>query len=256
MKSFLQTISIISVAGFYIILAGISCSKDKSENLSYHDLSFNPGVYLGKVPAGLKESDDPYAGLLYDDINSILDWSEFNNQLKLPDNATKMSSSAQREEYQWSLFTGQYIMLFQLSYLLSGEYYQWDEKLLYGAGLSNNYLKATENKKANEGTLDYNTLWYCGLDPLIEPCVPAYRFYEWNINDDQGLDYSVNTTDFSSIPPVNTEVRMHLEPDGSGYLETYVNTEKYYSATWDILGNGIYTMHNIQPPAIHEWNVE
>ena len=239
-----------------ILSVSLSCSKDKTEKLVYHDPGFNPVSVPDKIPAGLKESNDPFARIVYDDILTMLDWGEISNQLILPGTALKLSTGAESENYQWSLNTGNLLLLINLTFSRDGEYYQWQEKIQYGLGTANEYLSARENKSGNNGSLDYNMNWFCGLEQLTNPCEPNYRHYEWTIHDNLQLEYSSKMDVQTEGPVVTIENRLILNPDGSGTMDAFTGLEPYYSAVWDKQGNGSYTRHDGDTHVTSDWIVD
>jgi hypothetical protein len=231
-----------------------SCHKDKPEDLVYRDLSFDPVSLLDQIPYGLKVSEDPYAKLVYGDIAYMLDWGEFSNQLILPDSAIKMSSGASAGTYTWNLNTGSLLLLINLTFSREGNEYQWQEKIQYGpVGTPNEYLTAQEYESGDSGSLQYNTRWFCGLNQLTDPCDPLYRQYKWKMIDDNSIFYQVKMKDQTVVPAMYLEYRLILNSDGSGTINAYSGTEQYYTAAWDSLGNGIYSLHEGEEPVTHQW---
>jgi hypothetical protein len=239
-----------------ILSVFLSCSKDKTEKLVYRDLGFDPVSVLDKIPAGLKESNDPYARMVYDDILTMLDWGEFSNQLTLPGTALKLSTGAESEKYQWSLNTGTLLLLIGLTFSRDGEYYQWQENIQYGLGTANEYFSARENKSGNSGSLDYNMHWFCGLEQLTSPCEPNYHHFEWTVHDNQQLEYSSKMNVQTEMPVVTIETRLVMNPDGSGLVDAYTGSEPYYSAVWDKQGNGSYTQYDGDTHVTSGWIVD
>jgi hypothetical protein len=237
-------------AGILLMLS--SCKKDNDENITYYDINFNPSALSAKIPAGLMQSADPYAKIVSEDITSMLDWSEFLNQLKLPADAEKISADDSRQTYQWIHNTGSLILAISLVFSKEGNEYQWKEKIQYGTGMANDFLTAKESKDKKSGSLDFNVFWFCGLDQLTEPCDALLKHYEWEFKDDGGIFYASTGVDPSSIPAQYIEYRLNLNADGTGSSMANAGLV-YYNASWDNKGNGIYTLHDGDNVEMHEW---
>ena len=237
----------------FTILLFLSCSKEKTEKLVYRDLSFDPVSVLDRIPDGLKESGNPYAKLVYNDITTLLDWGEFTNQLTLPGNALKQFTGATSETYRWNLNTGNLLLLITLTFSTDDDDYRWQDKIQYGLGFANEYLTARENKAGTGGSLDYNTGWICGIDQLTDPCDPTYRHYEWVLHNDGSLAYIARMEEQTMLSVVKIEYRLVLSADGSGNVTAYTGTEQYYHVGWNNQGNGVYTLHEGEVPITYEW---
>lgn len=235
-----------------ILLMLVSCKKDKDESITYYDLSFNPSVLVAKIPEGIKQSVNPYAKMVYEDITGMLDWSEFSDQLILPAEAAKISEDAGRVTYQWNHNTGSLLLAISLVFSKEGDEYQWKEKIQYGAGTDNDYLTARESKDKKSGSLDYNVYWFCGLGQLTEPCNALLKHYEWLFKDDGGIFYASAGFDPGSTPAQSVEYRLSLNPDGTGNSMAIAGAVSY-SASWDNQGNGVYTLHDGDYTETHEW---
>ncbi|MBN2763196.1 MAG: hypothetical protein JXR41_08915 [Bacteroidales bacterium] len=244
------------IAFALVLLSVLSCSREKNEKPVYRDPSFDPVLFSDQLPGGLKNAADPYAKLVYGDILSMLDWSEFSGQLALPDSAEKQVSITSAESYLWNLNTGSLLLQIFLSFSKEGDDYVWQEEIRYGIlGTYNEYITVRENESAKSGSLQYNMQWFCGLDQLTNPCAPSYRYYEWKITINGNLAYIVKFENQTVEPAMNIEYRLMLAPDGSGSVDAYSGTGRYYHAAWDTLGNGVYTLHNDEIPETHEWTI-
>ncbi len=241
-------------AVFYtvLVLLFFSCKKEKEVSLTYFDMSFNPSALSERIPAGLKNSADPFARLVYDDIASMLDWNEFSNQLTLPADAEKINAESGRLMYRWHHNTGSLLLTIRLIFSREGSDYFWEEKIQYGTGTANEYLTVKESHDKKSGSLDYNIYWFCGLEQLTESCDAVNKHYTWTLKDDESVLYVLTEIDPFSDSGEQVELRLNLNSDGTGNTVAIAGTQ-YYTAAWDIQGNGIYTLHNGDDTQIHEW---
>jgi hypothetical protein len=238
-----------------IVLLLFSCDKDKPEKPVYRDFSFNPLSFLDQVPAGLKESDDPYARLVYDDIAFMLDWSEFIGQLTLPDNALKQTEGS-NDVYRWNHNTGSQLLLLSLTFSKEDYEFVWKETISYGVGASIDYLTARLQESGKIGTLDYNVNWFCGLDQLTGQCDPVFRHYQWNTEDSSSLTYYVKMENLSGITTETIEYRLSLNSAGYGTSITYIGDAIYYEAYWDSDGSGHCLFYEGSNTNSFEWTVD
>ncbi len=235
-----------------IMLMLFSCKKDKNENLTYYDLSFNPSVLTDRIPAGVKQSVNPYAKIVYEDIIGMLDWREFSDQLTLPAEAVKIGEDAERIIFLWNYNTNSLLLAINLVFSKEGSEYQWEEKIQYGDGTANEYLVARESNDKKSGSLDYNVFWFCGLDQLTKPCDVLLKHYEWVFKDDGSVFYLSAGIDPSSVPAQSIEYRLILNPDGTGSTSAIAGLISY-TASWDNQGNGVYTLYDGDYTEMHEW---
>jgi len=239
-------------AGMLLLL--FSCKKEKEEILTYRNLSFNPSFLSERIPSGLKTSSNLHARLVYDDIADMLDWSEFSDQLILPEDAVKLNSDNSRLKYQWNKNTGSSLLTINLVFSKEGSDFRWDEKIQYGTGMANEYLSIKESSDKKDGSLDYNVYWFCGWEQLTSSCEAVMKHYTWTFKDDGGIFYSLTGAEPSSDAGQPIEFRLNLNPDGTGNSMAVAGTF-YYTAAWDSLGNGTYTLHDNENTEIYEWTV-
>lgn len=221
---------------FAIVFSG--CKKEE-ETPEFAELSFDAEEVMGKLPAGLKSSDDQYAQQAVGYVESALDMSSFIDDMNPPDDAVRSSKKASGDSWSWTVSDGSMSYTFYWTYEEDNSKSYWTMDIQFGDGPLFNYIYAWETKDGKQGEVEYNFNWvaaYGEEDP--GEFEDLYWRYSWVIdgsgNYTFSMKYDSNDPEFDYL----THYDVVVNSDGSGTVDYYFSDEPFYHMDWDAVGNG------------------
>ncbi|MCG8696439.1 MAG: hypothetical protein MI922_00180 [Bacteroidales bacterium] len=233
----------------FIVLAvlAVSCEKDDSspeekESIQDKGFTFDNEAVMNKVPENLKNSDDQYAKMCVDYVESAMDMSAFVSQLTPPENATlvEMKSAEASGTYTWQ-FNGYGIYW---TYSEEGEKAIWSVDIEI-EGKKYDYIDAWQLKDGSKGEVKYNFNYVCAYaGQQTTDCETLLAKYTWELKDDGSYKflytYDSNSTEYDYA----FKYEVVINKDGSGAIDYVTNDFVLYHMEWDAEGNGSWTYMN------------
>ena len=239
------------------LVLSVSCSKeDEPEIRDFETLGFDTEVVLDKLPEGLVNSNDEYAQMAVDYVESALDWGVFSDQLTPPDDAMKTGKKSS-ETYTWSWnYGGGYVLTMWWEYRDDASKNYWDIDIQYADYPRSSYLQAWETKDGRSGEVKYNWQWACVIDESTSGCEDYYWMYSWNLDNDDNytFDFLVEAEEDGVNSTMNYQVLVNN--DGSGSVDYYFYDELFYSLDWDAAGNGSWVYYFGDESMSGTWTVD
>ncbi len=225
------------------VVTGCNKDDDPPDPGELQSLSFDTEEVMALIPEGLKNSNDEYAEQCVGFIESALDMSSFIDNMEVPEGATRSSSKASGDYWQWTWNYGGESYTFYWSYEEKNSKRYWSMDIQFGSGPRYSYIDAWETNDGMQGELTYNFQWaYIYEGDEWEDDDFLYWRYTWEQTSAGGYNLSF-IWDGDSDYEVFTRYDCVINPDGSGTIDYYMMDELFYHMDWDVIGNGTWVYY-------------
>lgn len=240
-----------------LFVLNFSCSKDdEPEVKEFETIGFDSEAVIEKLPDGLKNSDNEYARMAVDYVESTADWSDFSDQLIPPEDAVKTGKKSS-ETYTWTWnYGGAYVLTMWWTYHDDSEKNYWDIDIQYGGEDRYNYLQAWESKDNSSGQIKYNYQWACAMDDNPSECENLFWIYDWSIDENENCTFNQIVEAEEDAYAESLRYETIVNNDGAGSVKYYMYGELFYEITWDSAGNGSYTHYLGEDSFSGTWTID
>ncbi|MEZ5071082.1 MAG: hypothetical protein R2751_08955 [Bacteroidales bacterium] len=226
--------------GTALVVGG--CNKE-DEVPSFEEMTFQADEVLNQLPVGLTASNDEYAEMCVDFIESAVDMSAFSENLTPPDNARKSDKKGSGDTWTWTWSYLGESFTFYWTYDEDSSKKYWSMDIQFGAGPVYDYIDAWEAKDGSQGHVEYNFNWVLIYEEDPGDYEDLFWTYDWSLDSNGTYTFEM-TYDSSAIDyDYYLQYSVVVNDDGSGTVDYYLMGDLFYHMEWDALGNGSYAYY-------------
>jgi hypothetical protein len=224
------------------ILALSACKKEEDPPEEFHSLSFEQEEVLDRIPSGLKSSNDIYAQSCYHMVETVVDMSEFIDNMDVPEDATRDRSQSDEYTWKWDWHSSSGIATLYWNYEERESRRYWSLDVQFNDGQRYNYIDAWESLDGLHGEVAYNVLWYTYGEDGGNTDSQFLR-YTWDQDASGTFTFNWKMDDAAGGSSSPMHYMMVINADGSGLIKHFSYDELETEMSWDALGNGSWVFY-------------